>query len=265
MVLANLYYDFNRGSRFNPYIGVGLGSVYHQVNAGTTQTGGMIGEASDWHVAGAAIAGVSLSPCTTASISMPAIASSISARPRPAASRTASATPARPDGRGHPCPRVPLRPALRHPLTGVTIYEHARSVSAVIVAAREVHRRRSPGSPSRVAWVGCVHARPGRDVEGTRPVPAAAMPALRAGRQRIEAGSARTGRRSVSTRGIDAHETEVCQPDARRWPRSAGVAARRCRRLRPHAPPASAWSSAGGCRCRHPSPCPTCRALWYCR
>lgn len=57
VLLANLYYDFNRGGRFNPYVGAGLGAVNHQVSAGTTQTGGSIGAASSWHVAGAVMAG----------------------------------------------------------------------------------------------------------------------------------------------------------------------------------------------------------------
>ncbi len=57
VVLANLYYDFNRGGWFNPYVGAGLGTVYHQVNAGTTQTGGIVKGSDDWHVAGALNAG----------------------------------------------------------------------------------------------------------------------------------------------------------------------------------------------------------------
>jgi opacity protein-like surface antigen len=57
VVLANLYYDFNRGGRFNPYIGAGLGTVHHQTTAGTTQTGGVIGEGSGWHAAGAVMGG----------------------------------------------------------------------------------------------------------------------------------------------------------------------------------------------------------------
>lgn len=57
VLLANLYYDFNRGGWFNPYLGAGLGTAYHQVNAGTTQTGGTIKGSDDWHVAGALMAG----------------------------------------------------------------------------------------------------------------------------------------------------------------------------------------------------------------
>lgn len=57
VLMANLYYDFNRGGRFNPYLGAGLGTAYHQVSAGTTQTGGTTGEASNWNVAGSLMAG----------------------------------------------------------------------------------------------------------------------------------------------------------------------------------------------------------------
>lgn len=58
--LANLYYDFNRGGFFNPYVGAGLGGVYHATSAGTTQTGGTIASSSDWDVAGALMAGFTL-------------------------------------------------------------------------------------------------------------------------------------------------------------------------------------------------------------
>lgn len=61
VLLANLYYDFNRGSWFNPYVGLGLGTVYHQTSTGTTQTGGgTIASGSDWNLAGAAMAGFSV-------------------------------------------------------------------------------------------------------------------------------------------------------------------------------------------------------------
>lgn len=35
LLLANLYYDFNQGGRFSPYLGVGLGYVRHETTAGT--------------------------------------------------------------------------------------------------------------------------------------------------------------------------------------------------------------------------------------
>jgi opacity protein-like surface antigen len=64
LILANLYYDFAVGERITPYIGVGLGAVYHR-------TGGGIGAVScacnetfsgneEWHVAGALMSGFSL-------------------------------------------------------------------------------------------------------------------------------------------------------------------------------------------------------------
>jgi opacity protein-like surface antigen len=65
VVLGNLYYDFDASSRFRPYIGVGLGGVYHSVGRGhgvETGTGYDITIASsdNWHVAGALMAGFSL-------------------------------------------------------------------------------------------------------------------------------------------------------------------------------------------------------------
>ena len=61
--LANLYYDFNEGSRFSPYLGVGLGVTRNKTTRGTVETcgctGGEIDEGSDTHVAGAAMAGLS--------------------------------------------------------------------------------------------------------------------------------------------------------------------------------------------------------------
>jgi len=60
VVLANLYYDFDRGSRFSPYVGVGLGTVYHQVEKGKvdgTCACATIAEDGSWHVAGAVMAG----------------------------------------------------------------------------------------------------------------------------------------------------------------------------------------------------------------
>jgi opacity protein-like surface antigen len=51
VLLANLYYDFNRGGWFNPYVGAGLGAVHHQVNAGSTVSGGRIAGSNEWDVA----------------------------------------------------------------------------------------------------------------------------------------------------------------------------------------------------------------------
>jgi opacity protein-like surface antigen len=64
VLLANFYYDFNRGSRFNPYLGVGLGAVHHNVGAGTFSSSsgvtGTIDGNSSWHAAGALMAGLDL-------------------------------------------------------------------------------------------------------------------------------------------------------------------------------------------------------------
>jgi opacity protein-like surface antigen len=63
VILANLYYDFDRGSRFTPYVGVGLGAAYHQTSTGTTVGCGCTGtieESSNWNVAGAFMAGFSI-------------------------------------------------------------------------------------------------------------------------------------------------------------------------------------------------------------
>lgn len=65
VILANLYYDFDTRSRFTPYIGVGLGTVYHQTTVGKTiDTCGTctskIKEGSNWDVAGALMAGFSV-------------------------------------------------------------------------------------------------------------------------------------------------------------------------------------------------------------
>ena len=57
VLLANVYYDLNRGTWFNPYVGLGLGTAYNQTNAGHTHLGGDISGSSEWHVAGAAMAG----------------------------------------------------------------------------------------------------------------------------------------------------------------------------------------------------------------
>jgi opacity protein-like surface antigen len=65
VILANLYYDFDLRRHFTPYVGVGLGAVYHRINAGKTIDGcgtctSTINEASNWHVAGALMAGFSV-------------------------------------------------------------------------------------------------------------------------------------------------------------------------------------------------------------
>jgi opacity protein-like surface antigen len=62
VALANLYYDFDLGGRFTPYIGVGLGFVHHRTKAGTVvhpcgYCEGEIDGASNTHVAGALMAG----------------------------------------------------------------------------------------------------------------------------------------------------------------------------------------------------------------
>ncbi len=61
VVLANLYYDFDTGSRFTPYLGVGLGVTRNKTTEGTVDdcgcVTGTIESGSDTHVAGAAMAG----------------------------------------------------------------------------------------------------------------------------------------------------------------------------------------------------------------
>ncbi len=61
VVLFNLYYDFNRGGRFNPYVGVGLGVTHNTATAGTVSgdcgCDGIIEKGSETHVAGALMAG----------------------------------------------------------------------------------------------------------------------------------------------------------------------------------------------------------------
>jgi opacity protein-like surface antigen len=62
VVLANLYYDLDRGSRFSPYIGVGLGATYNRVTDGRVDGAcdcATIAGDSNWHVAGALMAGIS--------------------------------------------------------------------------------------------------------------------------------------------------------------------------------------------------------------
>jgi len=63
VALANVYYDFNTGGRFTPYIGAGLGFAHNETSAGTVTTCGCttatIGGDSENHVAAAAMAGLS--------------------------------------------------------------------------------------------------------------------------------------------------------------------------------------------------------------
>lgn len=68
VILFNAYYDFNIRSHFTPYIGVGLGTVRHETTSGSVPDGGCgpcaftnvsIAGESNWHVAGALMAGVS--------------------------------------------------------------------------------------------------------------------------------------------------------------------------------------------------------------
>ena len=62
--LANMYYDFDSGSRFTPYLGVGLGFTRNKTTEGTIDTCGCtsatIESGSSTHVAGAAMAGFSV-------------------------------------------------------------------------------------------------------------------------------------------------------------------------------------------------------------
>ncbi len=64
LLLANLYYDFNQGGRFSPYLGVGLGWVRHKTTEGTVVdtcgcTGTITGDSTD-SVAAAFMAGVTV-------------------------------------------------------------------------------------------------------------------------------------------------------------------------------------------------------------
>lgn len=64
LMLANLYYDFNAGGRFSPYLGVGLGWVRHTTTEGTVTdtclcTGTIDGATND-SVAAALMAGVTV-------------------------------------------------------------------------------------------------------------------------------------------------------------------------------------------------------------
>ncbi|MBS0232975.1 MAG: porin family protein [Proteobacteria bacterium] len=62
VVLANLYYEFNRGGRFVPYIGGGIGWAHNQTNSGSVIDGGIassyLGQSTD-NFAAAAMAGIS--------------------------------------------------------------------------------------------------------------------------------------------------------------------------------------------------------------
>jgi opacity protein-like surface antigen len=61
VVLFNLYYDFNRGARFSPYVGVGLGVTHNRTTTGIVSDDcgciGTIEEGDETHVAGAIMAG----------------------------------------------------------------------------------------------------------------------------------------------------------------------------------------------------------------
>jgi len=64
VAMANIYYDFDMGSRFTPYVGAGIGLAFHRTKAGTVEpqcgcTGIIEGETSS-HVAGALMAGFAL-------------------------------------------------------------------------------------------------------------------------------------------------------------------------------------------------------------
>jgi opacity protein-like surface antigen len=65
VALANMYYDFDAGGRFSPYVGVGLGFTRNETSAGTVTdpcgclTGTIDGD-SETHVAGAAMAGFTM-------------------------------------------------------------------------------------------------------------------------------------------------------------------------------------------------------------
>lgn len=70
--LANLYYDFDIGRRFTPYIGFGLGASYNQVSSGslTTDVCGCTGAfdgKNNWSFAAALMAGVSINFGSTTS------------------------------------------------------------------------------------------------------------------------------------------------------------------------------------------------------
>lgn len=68
-LMMNMYYDFNAGSRFSPYIGFGLGTVHNSFSAGRgviaagagdpadVGTPTTVGKNDNWHVAGAFMTG----------------------------------------------------------------------------------------------------------------------------------------------------------------------------------------------------------------
>ncbi|MBS0239790.1 MAG: porin family protein [Proteobacteria bacterium] len=58
VVLANLYYDFNRSGRFNPYIGGGIGYAHNETSGGSFSDGTTFGGKSTDNFAAAAMAGV---------------------------------------------------------------------------------------------------------------------------------------------------------------------------------------------------------------
>lgn len=64
IILANVYYDFARGGRINPYIGAGLGVAYHKTTSGTINDpcgggcSGIVASGTEWSVAGALMTGV---------------------------------------------------------------------------------------------------------------------------------------------------------------------------------------------------------------
>ena len=65
VALANVYYDFDFGSRFTPYLGLGLGFSHNKTTAGVVLddcgcTNGLIEGDSNTSVAGAAMAGFSV-------------------------------------------------------------------------------------------------------------------------------------------------------------------------------------------------------------
>ena len=61
LLLANLYYDFNRSGRFSPYLGVGLGVVNHSVDTGfDAASGATVASHDDWNFAAALMAGLTL-------------------------------------------------------------------------------------------------------------------------------------------------------------------------------------------------------------
>jgi opacity protein-like surface antigen len=64
VVLANIYYDFDRGGRINPYLGLGLGVAHNRTKTGSVSDAcgctGTIESGDERHVAAAAMAGVSI-------------------------------------------------------------------------------------------------------------------------------------------------------------------------------------------------------------